>query len=49
MAVLAATAVAIAVVGYFQLAAVNDRLQHMVDVTSKEVWICAAQLRSTCC
>ena len=39
--VLAATAAAIAAVGYYQLAAVNDRLQHMVDVTSKEADLCS--------
>ncbi len=42
--VLAATAVGVAAVGYVQLAAVNDRLQHMVEVTSKEADLCS-QLR----
>jgi methyl-accepting chemotaxis protein len=36
IAVLAATAVAIAVVGHIQLTALNDRLQHMVEVTARE-------------
>ncbi len=41
VAVLAATAVAIAVVGYLQLAAVNDHLRHMVEVTSQEADLCS--------
>ena len=41
---LAATAVIIAAVGYFQLGVVNDRLRHMVEVTSKEAGLCS-QLR----
>ncbi len=41
---LAATAVIIAAVGYYQLAAVNERLQHMVEATSKEADLCS-QLR----
>jgi methyl-accepting chemotaxis protein len=40
VAVLAATAATIAVVGYFQLAAVNDHLRHMVEVTSQEANLC---------
>src|SRR5262249_36961432 len=36
IAVLAAAVLAVATVGYFQLAAVNDRLQRMVEVTAKE-------------
>ncbi len=39
--VLAATAVIIAAVGYFQLAVVNDHLRHMVEVTSKEADLCS--------
>jgi methyl-accepting chemotaxis protein len=39
--VLAATAVSIAAVGYFQLAAVNDHLRHMVEVTSQEADLCS--------
>ena len=39
--VLAATAVAIAAVGYFQLAAVSDHLRHMVEVTSQEADLCS--------
>ena len=41
VAVLAATAVAIAAVGYYQLAAVNDHLRHMVEVTSQEADLCS--------
>jgi methyl-accepting chemotaxis protein len=41
VAVLAATAVAIAVVGYFQLAAVNEHLRHMVEATSQEADLCS--------
>ena len=41
---LAATTVIVAAVGYYQLAAVNDRLRHMVEVTFQAVHQCS-QLR----
>ncbi|HVS36503.1 MAG TPA: MCP four helix bundle domain-containing protein, partial [Gemmataceae bacterium] len=39
--VMAATIVMVAAVGLYQLVAVNARLQHMVDVTSKEADLCS--------
>ena len=41
---LAATTVIVAAVGYYQLTAVNDRLRHMVEVTSRAAHQCS-QLR----
>ncbi len=41
IAVMAATAVVIAVVGYYQLGAVTARLRHMVEVTAKEADLCS--------
>jgi methyl-accepting chemotaxis protein len=41
VAVMAATIVAMAAVGYYQLGAVTDRLRHMVEVTFREADACA--------
>jgi methyl-accepting chemotaxis protein len=40
IALMAATAVVTAVVGYYQLSALTGRLRHMVEVTSKEADLC---------
>src|SRR5438045_2912323 len=42
IAVLAATALTIAAVGYTQLAALSARLQHMIDVTAQASELCTS-------
>ncbi len=44
---LTVTTVIVAAVGYYQLTVVNDRLRHMVEVTSREADLCAS-FASTC-
>ena len=45
IAVLVATAVGIAAVGYYQLSVINDRMQHMIEVTSQAYHLSEAMQR----